>query len=197
MDLIPVGDTAWRIALPPDADPAAVLRLLRGWNRVVDVVLTDHHALVRFAPGAPPDDPRTAMQHLAPLPAEARLRHVVPARYDGPDLDLVASRTGLSRADVIALHCHRDYVVEMVGFLPGFAYLGPLDARLDVPRLPSPRPRVPAGSIAIAAGRTGIYPFSSPGGWNLIGTAVAFLPFRAETGALLRVGDVVRFEPVS
>lgn len=192
-----MGDGAWRITLAPDMDPAAVLRALRPWPGVVDVVVTDRHALVRFDPRSPPLDPRDALLRLGPVPPAARARHVVLARYDGPDLELVAARTGLAPKDVIALHSARGYVVEMIGFLPGFGYLGPLDPRLDVPRLPSPRPRVPAGAIGIAAGRTGIYPFASPGGWNLIATAVSFIPFDTSTGATLQVGDRVSFEPVS
>jgi UPF0271 protein len=197
MDLIPVGDTAWRFALPPGVDPAAALHALRSWPRVTDVIVADRNVLVRFDPRTPPDDPRPALQDFLPLPATSRTEHTIAARYDGPDLDLVAARTGLSRADVIVLHAGRSYAVEMIGFLPGFAYLGPLDPRLDVPRLPSPRPRVPAGAIGIATGRTGIYPFASPGGWNLIATAVSFVPFDTRSGAALRVGDSVRFEPVS
>lgn len=124
--------------------------------------------------------------------------HRVPAIYDGPDLEEIAERTGLSRAQVIELHAGRDYLVEVVGFLPGFAYLGPIDPRLVVPRRPSPRPRVPQNAIGIAGAQTGIYPFASPGGWNLIARAVDFLAFdpSREPPIAFTPGDRVRFEPL-
>lgn len=120
--------------------------------------------------------------------------HVV---YDGEDLDEVASRTGLSREDVIAFHCQVEYRVFVTGFVPGFAYLGVLDERLSLPRRESPRKRVPPGSVAIAERQTGIYPASTPGGWHLIGTTVERL-FDANRlpPSLLQVGDRVRFEPI-
>jgi UPF0271 protein len=109
----------------------------------------------------------------------------------------VAAHAGLAPAEVGPLHSAREYTVLVVGFLPGFAYLGEVEPRLAAPRLPAPRARVPANSVAIAGTRTGIYPFASPGGWNLIGTALELRPFEPATGALFAVGDRVRFEPVS
>jgi UPF0271 protein len=82
-----------------------------------------------------------------------------------------------------------------VGFVPGFAYLGDLDPHIAIPRRSTPRARVPAGSVAIAGHRTGIYPFETPGGWHLLGTAVDFRAFDPEHGATFRIGDRVRFEP--
>jgi 5-oxoprolinase (ATP-hydrolysing) subunit A len=98
--------------------------------------------------------------------------------------------------EVVVLHASREYTVRTVGFLPGFAYLGEVDARIAVPRLSTPRTRVPALAVGLAGRRTGIYPFASPGGWNLLGTAVDFTPFRPDSGAQLRLGDRVRFERV-
>lgn len=120
----------------------------------------------------------------------------IPVVYDGADLEEVAQRAGLTAADVIARHCGRWYEVGVVGFAPGWAYLGDLDPALALPRRPAPRPRVPAGSVAIANAQTGVYPFAMPGGWHLIGRTetVMFDPSRAQP-ALLRVGDRVRFEP--
>jgi KipI family sensor histidine kinase inhibitor len=108
----------------------------------------------------------------------------------------VARRTGLSIDEVIGIHSGREYRVYVIGFVPGFAYLGTLDERLALPRRESPRKRVPQGAVAIADRQTGIYPSSTPGGWNLIGTAKAVLfdPER-EQPALFRAGDRVRFEP--
>ena len=115
-------------------------------------------------------------------------------RYDGPDLADVAAATGLSTSDVIARHSAPEYRVALLGFVPGFAYLGPIDPGLVLPRRASPRTRVPAGSVAIAGAQTGIYPAETPGGWHLIGrtSAVLFDPTR-DPPALLAVGDRVRF----
>jgi KipI family sensor histidine kinase inhibitor len=133
----------------------------------------------------------------APLPrAEAAPLHVVRAVYDGPDLDDVAARAGLDRRAVAEAHAAREYLVELVGFLPGFAYLGELDPRLVLPRRASPRPRVAKGSIGVAGAHTGIYPLASPGGWNLIARAVDCEPFdpRRDPPVLFAPGHRVRFE---
>lgn len=121
----------------------------------------------------------------------------VPVRYDGEDLDEVGSLTGLTRDDVIELHSSCEYRVLVIGFVPGFAYLGTLDERLAVPRRESPRKRVAPGSIAIAERQTAVYPSATPGGWRIIGNTdlVMFDPHR-KPPALLQVGDIVRFDPV-
>ena len=121
----------------------------------------------------------------------------IPVRYDGEDLTDVANRTGLARDTVVQLHSSREYHVYVIGFVPGFAYLGELDDALVLPRRAVPRKRVPAGSVAIAEAQTGVYPFSTPGGWHLIGTtSLAMFDTSAGEPALLRVGDTVIFEPV-
>lgn len=121
----------------------------------------------------------------------------IPVRYDGEDLAEVSERTGHTQDEVIALHASREYRVYVVGFVPGFAYLGELDSSLVLPRRSVPRKRVPPGSVAIAEAQTGIYPFATPGGWHLIGTTTEkmFDP-SATDPALLRVGDRVIFEKV-
>ena len=123
--------------------------------------------------------------------------HVIPVHYDGMDLDAVAAATRLSAAEVIARHSGRTYRVDLLGFVPGFAYMSELDRSLQLPRRPEPRPRVSAGSVAIAAAQTGIYPLDTPGGWHIIGRTETkmFDPAR-EPPALLRPGDTVRFERV-
>ena len=125
-------------------------------------------------------------------------QHVIPVHYDGMDLDAVAAATGLSAADVIARHSGRAYTVDLLGFVPGFAYLSELDPSLQLPRRPEPRPRVTAGSVAIAASQTAVYPLDTPGGWHIIGRTetIMFDPAR-EPPALLRAGDTVRFERVT
>lgn len=127
---------------------------------------------------------------------DAPRHHVLSVRYDGPDLDDVARRCGLGVREVVERHASAEYRVELVGFVPGFGYLAPLDPALVLPRRDRPRRAVPAGSVAIAGAQTGVYPLTTPGGWHLIGrTDVAlFDPARAEP-ALLRVGDRVRFVP--
>ena len=120
---------------------------------------------------------------------------VIPVRYDGPDLDEVASRLGLSRDEVIGKHTAAQYRVYMLGFVPGFAFLGLLDPSLELPRRASPRLRVPAGSVAIAGRQTAVYPLDTPGGWHLLGrTDLSLFDARRDPPALLSVGDSVRFE---
>lgn len=135
----------------------------------------------------------------SPVPAGRTFE--IPVCYEGemaPDLEDVARRTGLDTDDVVAIHSAVEYVVRVVGFLPGFAYLGGLDTRLVTPRRDTPRKRVRAGSVGIAGTQTGVYPIESPGGWNIIGRTSArlFAPERTPP-ALLAVGDRVRFRPVS
>jgi KipI family sensor histidine kinase inhibitor len=130
--------------------------------------------------------------------AGAPRKHVIPVHYDGLDLDAVAAATGLSVADVISRHGARAYTVDLLGFVPGFAYLSELDPSLQLPRRPEPRPRVPAGSVAIAAAQTAVYPLDTPGGWHIIGrTETAMFDPAREPPALLRAGDTVRFERVT
>jgi KipI family sensor histidine kinase inhibitor len=154
------------------------------------------------------DEARTLVEPLvvealtAEVDAEpGRRRRVVtiPVRYggaNGPDLVEVAELHGLRPADVVALHAGAAYRVFMLGFAPGFAYLGPLPSELVTPRWATPRERVPAGSVAIAGGQTAVYPFSTPGGWRLIGrTERRMWDLRRRSPALLWAGDTVRFEP--
>lgn len=115
---------------------------------------------------------------------------------DGPDLANVAAATGLTEEDVVVAHAGTIYRVFLVGFVPGFPYLGVLPRELVLPRRATPRLRVPAGSVAIAGGQTGIYPNASPGGWHLIGrTDAPIWDPRRDPPALLAPGDRVRFVP--
>ncbi len=140
--------------------------------------------LLERAGGAAPDDQGAAGREWR-----------IPVRYDGPDLDEVAERLSLSRADVIACHTGRAYHVFLLGFVPGFAFLGTLDPSLVLPRRAAPRTLVPAGSVAIAGVQTGIYPLDTPGGWHLLGrTEVRLWDLSRHPPALLSVGDSVRFE---
>jgi KipI family sensor histidine kinase inhibitor len=116
----------------------------------------------------------------------------------GPDLKEVAAHAGLSEGQAAELHASPLYRVYMLGFLPGFAYLGDLPEPLRMPRRKTPRPRIPAGSVAIAADMTAVYPLESPGGWHAIGSAPLTLwDMAREDEPLLKPGDRVRFVPIS
>ena len=143
------------------------------------------HELLKAAQVQPPEE--------APL-------HKISVCYDGPDIEEFAGRNRLLVPDVIELHALPTYSVFLIGFSPGFPYLGPLDFRLHAPRLDTPRPRVPAGSVAIGGEHTGIYSVASPGGWWLIGrtdSEIFSVSKARDAGSkeafLLRQGDLVRF----
>jgi inhibitor of KinA len=116
----------------------------------------------------------------------------------GEDLEALARKRNLTVAEVIAIHSGASYHVHMLGFVPGFAYLGGLDARLATPRRDTPRPRVPAGSVAVAGEQTCVYPLDTPGGWQIIGrTPLQLFRPDASPPSLLNAGDTVRFTPIS
>jgi len=141
-------------------------------------------------------DQMPAQRELAPRLVE------IPVSYGGefgPDLEEVAAHNGLTAEEVVRIHCGRIYTVYMLGFAPGFPYLGGMDKRIAAPRKPTPRLTIPTGSRSGVAGeQTGIYPLETPGGWQLIGrTPVSlFLPDR-HPPTLLRAGDRIRFRPIS
>lgn len=137
-----------------------------------------------------------ALTDTATPESESRLWRI-PTRYHGPDLAAVAERIGMPAEEVVERHSARTYEVLLVGFVPGFAFLGELDPRLVLPRRDSPRRRVPAGSVAIAGAQTGIYPLETPGGWHLLGrTDLTLFDPNRDPPALLRVGDRVHFDPI-
>ena len=125
----------------------------------------------------------------------------IPAVYGGPfgpDLEGVAEYLCISPEEVVRLHCSRPYLIYMVGFMPGFPYMGELPEALVTPRLKTPRLSVPAGSVAIAQKQTGIYPVQSPGGWKIIGrTPVKLFDPEKAPPALLQMGDYVEFYPIT
>lgn len=124
----------------------------------------------------------------------------VPTVYGGefgPDLSFVASHNHLSEDEVISIHSGTDYLVYMLGFIPGFTYLGGMDPRIATPRLSSPRTLISAGSVGIAGEQTGTYPSDSPGGWQIIGrTPVTMYDMSKAQAALLKAGDYVRYVPI-
>ncbi|MCC8066787.1 MAG: 5-oxoprolinase subunit PxpB [Clostridiales bacterium] len=125
----------------------------------------------------------------------------VPCCYGGhfgPDLGVLETYSGLSRDEIIAIHSGTDYRVYMLGFLPGFAYLGGLNERIAMPRLDTPRVKIPKGSVGIGGNQTGVYPLDSPGGWRLIGsTPLDFYDPAREEPILCYAGDFIRFYPVT
>jgi inhibitor of KinA len=116
----------------------------------------------------------------------------------GPDLEHVAKFNGLTTQEVIDIHSNGDYLVYMIGFAPGFPYIGGMDERIATPRRESPRLRIPAGTVGIAGKQTGVYPIETPGGWQLIGKTPLKL-FRPEESSpsLLRAGDKVKYKPIT
>ena len=142
----------------------------------------------------------TSLLDRQPGPRAASTLWRVPVCYENsfaPDLGEVANRTGLAPSEVVARHSSTSYHVYMLGFLPGFPYLGDLPRELELPRRADPRLRVPAGSVSIATTLTAIYPYESPGGWHLIGATPVrlFDPARSRP-ALLEPGDEVQFQPI-
>lgn len=204
LKVYPLGDTALLAELGTRLDTAlntraiALAAALKKRRDVRQAVAAHGTVTVQFDPEhITLDALSAAIRRLAkkrpPLDEPGRL-HRIPVVYDGPDLDDVAARLRLSRERVVELHGRPIYRVFLVGFVPGWAYLGPLADELVLPRRDEPRTRVPAGSVAIAGQETGIYPLDSPGGWHVIGrTAIKlFLP-DSDPPSVFRAGDRVKF----
>lgn len=201
--MIRVGESAWLLELAPGAAVLAAQRAVEdlGDAAIVDLVPGAGSLLVVADLARPYDPARLARIEQAAragaLPAHdlvpARV-HEIAVRYDGADLAEIGERAGLAVDEVVARHAGTLYRVAFVGFQPGFAYLDGLPPEIHVPRRATPRPRVPAGSVAIGGEWTGVYPFASPGGWNLLGTTdVPLFDPRRASPALLQPGDGVRF----
>jgi KipI family sensor histidine kinase inhibitor len=133
-----------------------------------------------------------------PPPAAPGRLHRIPVVYDGPDLEAAATELGLSVETLVRLHTGPTYRCFMIGFTPGWAYLGPLPDELRLPRRRVPRTHVPPGSVAMAGSQTGVYPLPTPGGWHLIGrTSVRMFLAQSDPPSLLRTGDRIKFFAVS
>jgi inhibitor of KinA len=211
--ILPAGDSAWLIELPERIDAAVNTRAIQLARAVEAAGVPATDIVVGY---------RSVMVYIDPLSdaaagIEARLHDIaaspvagstgsgglvsVPVCYDGPfgpDLADVAAFGKCSIDEVIALHLAREYRVFVLGFVPGFAYMAPVDPQIAAPRRPSPRLKVPAGSVAVAAGQTGVYPAETPGGWSLIGRSPV-KPYDADRDEpfLFHPGDRVRFERIS
>lgn len=220
----PLGDRALIIAFESRVDPA-INRLARAAadrllahpiDGVVDVVPAFCSVAVFYRPERIAGG--TAASFVAPLVrlcrqieallavdgdsvAEADRLVDVPVCYGGefgPDLAEVATACAMTQAEVVDAHVASAHVVYMLGFSPGFPYIGGLDPRLRLPRRPTPRTRIPAGTVAIARDQTAIYSFETPGGWNLIGcTPLSLFTPQADPPTLLRPGDRIRFVPIT
>lgn len=220
MRIEPLGDRAIVVHFGDTADEATRLRVRSSYEQlrskpiagVTDLVAGFATVAVHYDPAAVAGDSGRSPHALIRDAVEGTLRSDVmtsddvprimeiPVCYDlslAPDLEEVAARAGVTPARVVELHAAREYVVHMIGFLPGFPYLGGLDERLTMPRRPSPRTRVPAGSVGIGGRQTGVYPVESPGGWQLIGRSpIRLFDVGRDPPSLLRMGDRVRFRPV-
>ncbi len=214
--LVPAGDSAIVIELGSEIDPivndqvynlveaveAADIEAVRELVPTYRSLLVSYDPLVsRFADV----NERLAelvdrsMAEVNQEPEEIRIVElpVVYGGDDGPDLESVAEHANLSVQEVIDIHSGIDYRVYMIGFAPGFPYLGGLDQRIAMPRLKTPRVNVPAGSVGIAESQTGVYPNASPGGWQLIGRTLARLfDVSSPSPSLITPGSKVRFVPV-
>jgi KipI family sensor histidine kinase inhibitor len=211
MRVVPSGDAA--VAIVPESTRSDRLGRVRAIAAaiqaaaipgVVDIVAAAERVAVGYDPLTVADLAEfeeavaTAAATAADDGGTQEATHELPVIYDGPDLDELCAAHGLERDAVIRLHAESDYLVEAVGFLPGFGYLAGLPEILATPRRATPRPVVPAGSVGIGGSQTGVYPFSSPGGWHLIGRSAARLfDVDREQPSLLAVGDRVRFKAVS
>ncbi len=213
MRIVFAGDSALLVELPPAIDPATSARVVA----LAHELQSRHGAIIRdavvgYCTLTVYFDPlevdaawlesiiRSTAEEIGETPESDGALLDVPVCYGGdlgPDLAMVAEQAQCSELEVVALHSSTIYRVYVVGFIPGFPYMARVDPRLALPRRPSPRPKVPAGSVAIAAGQTGIYPAETPGGWHLIGrTPVKPYDPAREEPFLLRAGDRVRFYPI-
>ncbi len=204
-DVRPVGDRGTLIQLPSNAAVHVAASLARErYGDELEEVIPGHDTLLLVWRDGGVELSHADLTELTAgdFSSAARGRLVtIPVAYDGPDLERVASKLGVSGEAVAELHAEVEFTVAFMGFMPGFPYLiadrevvraSPL---LELPRLDTPRTQVPAGSVAVAAGYCGIYPRSSPGGWNLLGrTDVVLFDARRDPPALLEPGMRVRFQ---
>lgn len=211
--ILTAGDSSLLIEFGNEISPeinrriAAVVELMREQHieGVVDVIPAFCSLLVNY-------DPRVAGYEKMKKRLESLVRvdikvgqakrkiFEIPVLYGGeygPDLASIAGHAGISEDEVIAIHSSKDYLIYMLGFLPGFCYLGGLDERIHTPRLSNPRLRIRAGSVGIGGSQTGIYPLDSPGGWQLMGmTPVKTYDPEREIPILVEAGNYIRFVPV-
>jgi KipI family sensor histidine kinase inhibitor len=211
--LLPLGDSAITIEFGNEINPLINARAIafaktvvdQGWFGILDVVPTYRSVTIFFDPLQWSSSALTKQLRALPQPRPNETEsngtfHEIPVLYGGewgPDLEEVAAFAGLTPAQAIELHASTRYRVYMLGFSPGFPYLGLVPEQLAMPRRSTPRTRVQAGSVGIADRQTGIYPTATPGGWRLIGrTPIAIYRKATSNPFLLKPGDLVRFKPI-
>ncbi len=196
------ADDLWSIAVGSPAEAQALAAELRRAGAWLDVVPGIDSVVVRFdSIATPADAARELIERIvsSDIPALSDDHELleIPIVYGGeygPDLEDLCAATGLTRDEFINLHTGSEYTVDMVGFTPGFAFIGGLDERLRIPRRAEPRARVEPGSVGIADGRTGLYAMASPGGWAIVGrTPYALFDSTSDEPFALRAGMRVRF----
>ena len=207
------GDSALLIEFGKDINPetnrkiTALVQLMREQHieGIVDVIPAFCSLLINYDPRVLSyEELKERMEHLLKMETkiEATRKRIfeIPVCYGGeygPDIENIAEHAGLSVEEVIKIHSSKDYLIYMLGFLPGFTYLGGLDERIHTPRLASPRLKIRAGSVGIGGSQTGIYPLDSPGGWQLMGmTPVRTYDPERQTPILVEAGDYIRFIPI-
>lgn len=214
--MLPCGEQGLVVEFGNTIDPAIhahVYRLskmvaARIATRILEVVPTYRSLMIYFDPlvisrTALQDEMARMLEHLDDDSSGAGMRRLItiPICYSGefgPDLEFVARHNALTEDEVVALHTSAAYMVYMLGFTPGFPYLGGMPERIAAPRLQTPRVKVPAGSVGIAGTQTGIYSIESPGGWRLIGrTPLRLFDARGENPFLFAAGDSVRFSAIT
>ena len=205
MTVRPFGDRAFLIELEQRIDPAIVDHgrvIADEWERrgLGDAIPAYASVVVSFDPARTSWREAAAAARSVAAASPAATSEIagrtieIPTVYDGPDLPDTAARSGMSVDELVALHCGRTYRAFFLGFMPGLAYCGMLDPRIDAPRLDAPRPHVAAGCVGVANGQTVVYPVDSPGGWRLIGrTELEMFDPGRDPPALVRAGDRVRF----
>ncbi|MDY6308485.1 MAG: 5-oxoprolinase subunit PxpB [Oribacterium sp.] len=212
--VVPEGDSGLLIQFEQVISPAinqhiaAIVKLIRAQqiSGIIDMIPTYCSLLINYNPQAISyKELHHRIESIVKMDTKTesitKKVYEIPTCYGGkygPDLKNIAEHAGLSEEEVIRIHSSSDYLIYMLGFLPGFTYLGGLDERIHTPRLANPRVLIPAGSVGIGGSQTGIYPVDSPGGWQLMGMTPVktYDPNRAEP-ILVQAGDYIRFVPVS
>ncbi len=211
--IVAAGDSSLLIEFEQKIDPeinrkiTSIVQLIgdQQIEGIMDMIPTYCALLINYDPRIITYEKlRARMAELAKMDvksgAQRKRVYEIPVCYGGefgPDLENIANLAGMTVQEVIDIHTSADYLIYMLGFLPGFCYLGGLDERIHTPRLANPRVKIPAGSVGIGGASTGIYPMDSPGGWQLMGlTPVKTYDPDRETPILLHAGDYIRFVPI-